>query len=226
MRAVRPVLLDAFCGAGGAGHGYWRAGFRVVGIDIKAQPYYPYEFIQGDALEYIKEHGHEYDAIHASPPCQGYSRLKSFVDVSGYPKLLEPVRDLLIASGKPWVIENVIGAPLVDPVLICGAGLDITALDPMTGGALVLARHRIFESNVPLVGMDCRCAEYSRRGYRIAGVYGGGTSRRPQDRGYVPDMETKRALMGMHWTRGVKPVTEAIPPRYSEHVGRQLLQYV
>lgn len=223
----RPLLLDTFCGVGGAAHGYWRAGFDVVGVDIRPQPDYPYRFIQGDAVEYLKAHGHEYDAIHASPPCQGYSSVRSFTDVSKYPTLVEPVRDALVATGLPWVIENVVGAPLIDPVLVCGASLGVTALDERDGRALVLRRHRLFESNVPLAAPVCECAEYVARGYRIAGVYGRGVSKGTTwHRGYVPYAATRRALMGIHWTRTSKSVSEAIPPAYAQLIGGQLIGHV
>ena len=102
-------LLDLFSGAGGAAMGYHRAGFDVVGVDKEPMKRYPFEFHQGDALEYLAEHGHEFDAIHASPPCQAYCSLKSMPNAKKHPELVEPTRALLKASGKPWVIENVIG---------------------------------------------------------------------------------------------------------------------
>ena len=128
--------------------GYHRAGFDVVGVDIAPQPNYPFEFHQGDALEYLEAHGREFDAIHASPPCQSFLNLgavnKSLGRKYDYPNLVEPTRELLLASGKPFIIENVVGAPLHDPVQICGTGLD-----------LPLRRHRRFESNFPLEGVAC-----------------------------------------------------------------------
>ena len=104
-------LLDLFCGAGGAAMGYSRAGFdEIIGVDIAPQPRYPFEFVQADALEYLAEHGH--DAIHASPPCQGYSIMHNLPWLRGreYPLLIKPTRDLMIHVGKPWVLENVMGA--------------------------------------------------------------------------------------------------------------------
>ena len=103
-------LLDLFSGAGGAAMGYHRAGFEVVGVDHKPQKNFPFEFIQADALEYCAEHGHEYDVIHASPPCQSYSRLRHLPFLKErrerHPKLIDPLRDFLIEIGKPYVIEN------------------------------------------------------------------------------------------------------------------------
>src|SRR5262245_50753326 len=106
--------------------GYSRAGFEVTGIDIAPQKNYPFKFIQADALEYIAAHGHEYDVIHASPPCQKFSKLRNIRKIkastdANYLDLVDPVRQLLIASGKPYVIENVVGAPLLNPVMLCGS---------------------------------------------------------------------------------------------------------
>ena len=107
-------LLDLFCGAGGAAMGYHRAGFEVVGIDIAPQPNYPFEFVQADAMEFPLD---GFDAIHASPPCQAYTALAT----GKHPRLIEPMRERLASSGVPWVIENVVGAPLRQPVLLCGS---------------------------------------------------------------------------------------------------------
>ena len=112
---AKPRLLDLFCGAGGAAMGYYRAGFDVVGVDIKPQPRYQFEFHQGDALEYCAAHGYEFDVIHASPPCQAYSVTRS-IHGNEYPDLVAVTRAALQATGKPWVIENVVGAPLFSPL--------------------------------------------------------------------------------------------------------------
>ncbi len=133
-----PSLLDLFCGGGGAAMGYSRAGFtEIVGVDNQPQKNYPFEFVQADALEYLTEHGHEFDAIHASPPCQGYSIMRNlpWLRDKEYPLLIDPVRELLEATGKPWVIENVMGAHLPAGWL-CG-----------TMFGLPFYRHRAFETN-------------------------------------------------------------------------------
>src|SRR5690349_21006456 len=134
----KPRLLDLFCCAGGAGVGYSRAGFEVVGVDIKPQPNYPLAFIQADVLTLDPKFIALFDAVHASPPCQSYSDLaKRNGNGDEWPRLIEPVRKILQDSGKPWVIENVEGAPLIDPVVLCGT---------MFRGLRVL-RHRLFEAS-------------------------------------------------------------------------------
>ena len=121
-------LLDLFCCAGGAGKGYVDAGFEVVGVDIDPQPNYPFEFHQADAIEFVSAHGHEFDAIHASPPCQAFSKTKTLHD-NEHPDLIEPTREALIATGKPWVIENVVGAPLINPIKLTGQHFGMVAPD-------------------------------------------------------------------------------------------------
>jgi len=141
LASRKPRLLDLFCCAGGAGVGYSRAGFEVVGVDNKPQSNYPLPFIQADALKLDPEFIASFDAIHASPPCQSYSDLaKRNGNAHEWPRLIEPVREILIASGLPYVIENVDGAPLLNPMVLCGT---------MFKGLRVL-RHRLFETNFKL----------------------------------------------------------------------------
>jgi DNA (cytosine-5)-methyltransferase 1 len=126
----RPKLLDLFSCAGGAAMGYHRAGFEVVGVDISPQPRYPFEHHVGDALEYLAAHGHEFDAVHASPPCQthtAYGRSDTVGWVERYQDFLPQTRAALIELGKPYVIENVVGAPMDAPFQLCGSsfGLDV-----------------------------------------------------------------------------------------------------
>ncbi len=138
----KPRLLDLFCCAGGAGTGYSLAGFDVLGVDIKPQPNYPFPFIQTDALNLDSKFVLTFDAIHASPPCQSYSDLaKRNGNADAWPRLIEPVRDLLVESGLPYIIENVEGAPLRNPIVLCGT---------MFKGLRVL-RHRLFEANFPIL---------------------------------------------------------------------------
>ncbi len=223
--ASRPRLLDLFCGAGGAAMGYHRAGFDVVGVDIKPQPHYPFEFIQGNALAVLADRWFitpRFDAIHASPPCQRYS---SITRVNGaqesHPDLVSATRELLEATGLPYVIENVVGAPLREPVLVCGVALGMN-LD-----RYVLRRHRLFESNVALMSPGCAC---HRGDGKTLGVYGGGptTTKRPNLGGGRPQQATRaqaRELMDMPWATK-KEINEAIPPAYTELIGHQLLAHI
>lgn len=228
-----PRLLDLFCCAGGAGMGYHRAGFEVVGVDIKPQPHYPFEFHQADALEYLREHGHEFDAIHASPPCQRYSAMTNgrWQDrIENHPDLIEPVRKLLKIFGKPYIIENVPGAPLINPVLLCG-----TMFGLQTKHGSQLRRHRYFETNFP-VGLTPACQHNKasvigvygggqnpnrKRIPATVGVYGhaGGTSERD---GLIQfGTQDRRDAMGIDWMVG-KELSESIPPAYTEWIGKQI----
>ena len=146
-------LLDLFCGAGGAAMGYSRADFdQIVGVDIKPQPRYPFEFVQADALEFLAEHGHEFDAIHASPPCQGYSIMHNLPWLRGrdYPLLLLPTLEMLEGLGKPYVVENVMGARYGSKTLK-KRGLEAHGLKAgwLCGGmfGLPFYRHRLFATN-------------------------------------------------------------------------------
>lgn len=212
---TRLKLLDLFCKAGGAGEGYRRAGFEVCGVDIEAQPNNPHQFIQGDALEYLAAHGHEFDAIHASPPCQGYSQLRAMHPGREYPLLIEPVRNLLKQGGKPWIIENVPGAPLqhysdlfgTHGVMLCGS---MFGLGVKRG---FLRRHRLFELSFPVPQMPC-----SHKG-RAVGVYGHGGQNGKHRMLY---REEAAEAMGITWMSRDE-MCQAIPPAYTEWLGRQLL---
>jgi DNA (cytosine-5)-methyltransferase 1 len=209
----RPRLLDLFCCAGGAGMGYSRAGFDVVGVDIDPQPNYPFEFVQGDALQYLAKHGREFDAIHASPPCQGYTALKA-VHGNVWPLLIEPTRRMLDQIGVPYVIENVQGAPVRRDLTLCGEMFGLRVI-----------RHRFFE----LGGWTAsRPAHIPHRG-RVAGwrhgeffdgpyfaVYGNGGGK-----GTVAQWQD---ALGIDWTSDRRELAEAIPPAYTEHIGRQLIR--
>ncbi|MGH8010587.1 MAG: DNA cytosine methyltransferase, partial [Candidatus Binatia bacterium] len=134
----RPLLLDLFCGAGGAAMGYYNAGFRVIGVDVNPMPRYPFEFHQYDAFDFLEAYGHGFDAIHASPPCQHYSDLAHRNgNADDWPDLLSDVRIALASAGRPYVIENVEGAPLSNPIWLCGVQFP----------GLRVIRHRGFESN-------------------------------------------------------------------------------
>lgn len=149
----KPRLLDLYCSAGGAGMGYHRAGFEVVGVDIVAQKNYPFEFHQADALTYPLE---GFDAIHASPPCQAYST--ATLDQSRHPDLYAPTRDILVASGLPYVIENVMGAPYDHGFILCGSMFDMP-----------IQRHRNFETSWMVFQPPCRHDRWTHRPFTITG---------------------------------------------------------
>ena len=212
-------LLDLFCCAGGAAVGYARAGFEVVGVDIVPRPNFPHAFIQADAMQLDPEFIASFDAIHASPPCQSYSDLaKRNGNADEWPRLIEPVREMLRASGKPYVIENVEGAPLLNPVVLCGT---------MFPGLRVL-RHRLFEANFQIVApphkkhpkvhtFDKRKSHFGKTNEwtDFVQVTGGGNS----------SLAAARDAMGIDWmTKG--EINEAIPPAYTELIGRQLMAYL
>lgn len=218
-------LLDLFCGAGGAATGYHRAGFdEIVGVDIKPQPRYPFQFVQADALEFVKSFGPSFDAIHASPPCQRYS---AGTRVNGtahlHPDLVGPVRDALRNVGKPYAIENVIGAPLTRPLELCGSQFGLR------GDVYVLRRHRLFELSVSSFSLLPPCVHQGA----VIGVYGdhGRDRRRPAgtERGFQLSNETARreasAAMDIHWMNW-RELSQAIPPAYTEYIGRQLLAHL
>lgn len=208
----RPRLLDLFCGAGGAAMGYNRAGFEVVGVDIKPQKRYPFEFVQGDALEYVAAHGREFDAIHASPPCQAFTAYRRAGNVRPALNLIPQTRAVLIASGKPYVIENVPGAPLINPVILCGSmfGLDVR-------------RHRLFETTVTMLVPPCAhptgpgkypCSS-DRENLRQTAEIGS----------WDISKEDQAAAIGIDWMT-VPEMSQAIPPAYTEFIGRRLMEEV
>lgn len=230
----KPRLLDLFCCAGGAGKGYADAGFAVVGIDIVARPRYPFEFVKADALTLDMAWVRTFDAIHASPPCQAHTSMKTMHNAKEHADLIEPTRALLIASGLPWIMENVVGAPLADPILLCGTMFGLGVEDAE------LRRHRLFETNIsiPLVP-QCQHGQRdvigvygghirNRRRARTIGIYGEGVgdSRRKFDKG-VPDfsIEQGRQAMGIDWMTTAE-LSQAIPPAYTEWLGRQLIAHL
>jgi DNA (cytosine-5)-methyltransferase 1 len=192
--------------------GYSRAGFEVVGVDIKPQPHYPFEFHQADALEYVAEHGREFDAIHASPPCQRYSIYSRNMGTSeGHPDLIAATRASLIATGRPYAIENVPGAPLRNAVRLCGSSF-----------GLRVQRHRLFETNLPDLFLNPPC-QHDRLVPTLP-AYGHGTPqwhRQKLGRNISAD-EVRAALGGLDWMTRAEAV-QAIPPQYTEWIGRQLI---
>lgn len=201
-------LLDLFCCAGGAAQGYHLAGFDVVGVDIFPQPLYQDDFIQADVMELTLDFLRGFDAIHASPPCQAFTRARQ-IQGNAHPDYVDRVRGMLRRTGKPYIIENVEGAPLLAPVLLCGA---------MFPG-LRTYRHRLFESNVALsapphpahivpttkMGRPPEPGKFMHVVGHFSGTREGGEA------------------MGINWmTR--EGLREAIPPAYTHHLGRQLME--
>lgn len=207
---MRPRLLDLFCGAGGAAMGYHRAGFDVVGIDLSPQSNYPFPFIQADALS-PPVRLEDFDLIHASPPCQTFTRAGHLRDAQGKDAttvdLLEPTRALLKASGVPYVIENVPGAP-IHGVTLCGS---------MFG--LKVRRHRVFECWPPVL-MVPMC-DHPRQG-RPVGVYHRLGDNIPSGGRTAASMQEANEAMGIDWMI-FRELKEAIPPAYTEWLGRQML---
>jgi len=209
------TVLDLFCGAGGASMGYHRAGFSVVGVDIKPQPRYPFEFHQGDALEFAAQHGHEFDLIHASPPCQGYSKLRFLPQnkLNHYPLLIEPTRTRLRTLGKPYIIENIHGAPLVHPMVLNGVFFGLTAW-----------KVRDFECSpwllAPILPKKPKgrnvapINEFEKGQYGLMRVAGQSFS--------VPHA---RKAMDISWMTRAE-LAQAIPPAYTEYIGGQMLRFL
>lgn len=220
---TRPLLLDLFCGAGGAAMGYSRAGFDVIGIDHKPQPRYPFRFLQADLTE-----GIPWDALketfgitpgdvaayHASPPCQRYAGItKTAGNQNNHPDLVGVTRDYLKQLSKPYVIENVPEAPLQDALMLCG-----------TMFGLLVIRHRLFEVAPTLPYFHHPPCQHIRKTVT--------TGRRPDREkhyhtvvGHYPDHEFAKEAMGIDWmTRN--ELKEAIPPAYTEYIGRHLIAHL
>lgn len=227
-----PELLDVYCGEGGAGEGYARAGWTVTGVDNNRNRLtrYPFKTHQADAIEFLLEHGHEYDAIHASPPCTGYTRGTAAVPdrLTRYDRLIAATREALQIVGKPYVIENVEDAKreLRNPGLLCGRQFNLTATDT-DGTPLVMDRHRLFESNVFFLYPPHPAHDDTQ----VAGSYGG--ARRDKDEarhvrkgGYVPkSVDVQRQLLGTPWM-SEKGCQLSIPPAFTEWLGAQLLEHL
>jgi DNA (cytosine-5)-methyltransferase 1 len=215
----KPRLLDLFCGAGGAAMGYSRAGFEVVGVDINPQPHYPFTFIQADVFDYLDrwtdplhQLADGFDAIHASPPCQAYSTTKGLRQENVHPELVGPVRDLLRATGLPYVIENVVGAPLENPLMLCGSMFE----------GLRVYRHRLFECEPPIYWPPHAC----NHSYAMPASKGEYHTLDKQPFitavGHNFQAASGRIAMQIDWmTRD--EMAQAIPPAYTEWIGRQLL---
>lgn len=206
----KPRLLDLFCGAGGASMGYSRAGWEVFGVDIEPQPNYPFRGIVGDAVAMAETVGPGFDAIHASPPCQGFTAYKRRPGhVAPRLNLIPVIREKLDRIGRPYVIENVPGAPLENPVQLCGSsfGLDVR-------------RHRLFETNWDLPPLAC---DHSWQTPRFPQATNRKNLRRTVEVGVwrIP-LEVQQRAMGIDWME-LEELSEAIPPAYTEYIGRHML---
>jgi DNA (cytosine-5)-methyltransferase 1 len=211
----KPRLLDLFSGASGCAVGYDRAGFEVAcGVDIDPQPHYPFPFVQADVFELDEKWLRSFDVIHASPPCQAYTPLKARQNGKEYPDLLGPTRKLLQRVGRHYVIENVPGAPLEAPICLCGSSF-----------GLPLRRHRFFETSFALLAPPCNHGalpeniEIMNRGWkktRFVPVHGSGGCKA---------RELWPIAMGIDWMT-TRELAQAIPPAYTEWLGKRLLAFL
>lgn len=224
-----PRALDLFCCAGGASMGLHRAGFDVIGIDIKRQPRYPFPFIQADALRppvRLKD----FDFIWASPPCQAHTALKKMWNAKQHPDLIPQTREMLAASGVPYAIENVPGSPLKSTIRLCG-----TMFDLRTPCGAELRRHRYFETSFMMLAPSCN------HGRKVIGCYGGHVRDRCRTitvTGNTPQQNVQRnrvrqtfsvedaaAAMGIDWMT-MAGLSQAIPPAYGEFIGRAAIKLI
>lgn len=219
----KPRVLDLFCCAGGASMGYHMAGFEVVGVDINPQPNYPFTFIQADVMkEFEPSDAAGFDIVRASPPCQGYTSLND-LNKASHDQLIGPVREMLIATGKPYEIENVENAywDMKSPVMLCGSSF-----------GLRVRRHRLFEASWNIPEPPCEHAwQNDHKPYRlhisesrgdvrrsgVVPVYGGNQFVGGQSRFY------KSVAMGIDWMTEAE-VNEAIPPAFTRHIAKDFLR--
>lgn len=210
----RGIALDLFCAAGGASMGLSRAGFEVVGIDIQPQPRYPFKFIKGDALKPpLSLKG--FDFIWASPPCQAHSSMKTMHNAKKHESLIVKTREMLKKSGVPYVIENVVGAPLKNPIMLCGTMFGLGAEESE------LRRHRIFECSRSFLTPQC-----SHNADGVIGIYGGHVRNRRRLKGErgvdgFPGSAGRRAMQ-IEWMT-LNELSQAIPPAYSEFIVNAML---
>jgi len=210
---VKEKLLDLFCGAGGAAMGYYRAGFtEIVGVDNHPQKHYPFTFVLGDALEYLREHGSEFDFIHASPPCQRYSTMTPKHTRDSHPDLLPSTAEALRSFGLPYCIENVAGARklLNSPLLLCGTMFNLKT-----------RCHRFFETSFPVFS-PATC-NHSKEQLFVTTAGSNSCNIRPlvggvkrKSTSYAPE------AYGIDWM-DFEDLRQAIPPAYTEFIGKQFL---
>ena len=205
-------LLDLYCGVGGASVGYHQAGFEIYGVDLKHGKRYPYTYLRADVLDVLtdEEYINQFDVIHASPPCQTHSITQHLRNAQGKTTskldLIPETRAALIASGKPYIIENVPGSPLINPIQLCGSSF-----------GLKVRRHRLFESNLSLIGSECLHKEQGRP----VGVYGSLRDDIPHGGKTADSIDQAREAMGISWAIWSELV-EAIPPLYTSYLGNQI----
>lgn len=213
---MNPIILDLYCGAGGASKGYFKAGFEPIGVDHGPQPRYPFLFLRWDAVAFARTQWQFIErcaAIHASPPCQRYTQSALYRRNMGceYPDLVGPTRDALELTGKPWVMENVVGAPMRPDLKLCGCFFN-----------LPIRRVRIFETSW---GAKWTAPEHKHAGPVLSVVGCGTPTWVRQKLGYSPVAQDYRDAMGIQWmTR--KELSQAIPPAYTELVGRMLKEQI
>lgn len=222
---IRPLLLDMFCGAGGAAVGYHRAGFEVVGVDIHPQPRYPFSFIREDALEYAARYGSGFDAVHASPPCQSYSAMQATNKSRGrkprFCGMIPDVQGVLRSTALPWVIENVVRSDLEPTVILCGTmfGLRVKGYE--------LRRHRLFKCSFP-VPMPGECDHRSQSVFvSTSGAKHNHWNKSRMEKNWTVPVPGRvaRELMNVDWMNEFE-LGESIPPAYTEYIGRFLMAEV
>ena len=200
-------LLDLYCCGGGASYGYSLAGFDVTGVDIVDQPNHRGKFVRGDAIEFLLRNHQHFDIVHASPPCQAYSTASKQFRLKGkeYVDLIAPTRAALLEVGLPYIIENVPGSPLFNPIELCGSMFGLRTY-----------RHRLFESNMPLeapphpkhVAPNAKMGRNPKDGEFIQYV------------GHFPGVKMVQEMTGLHWL-GQKELAQSIPPQYTHYLGKQ-----
>lgn len=218
---MRPILLDLYCSAGGAAEGYSRAGFDVYGVDNRKQPRFPFAFEQADALDFLQRYGRDFDAIHASPPCQRHSRgtkIHGAEAIARHVDLIAPTRELLRKSGRPWIMENVALAPLHNTIMLCGAMFGLRTY-----------RHRLFESSEllyapPHLKHTTPCAPVWGRDLRDTGGFATWWDRGAfvVVAGHAFPVSAGRVAMGIDWMTAAE-LAQAIPPAYTQWLGAQLM---
>lgn len=209
-------LLDLFCGAGGAAKGYANCGFEILGIDIEQQRNYPFEFIQADAIEYLKATDlSSFSAIHASPPCQRWSTASGKSDRSSYPDFIRPLRPILEDTGLPYIIENVEYAPLRNPLKLCGV------IFPN----LRVIRHRLFECNFFVEQPKLECGNHPFLYKHKNGTQNPYTGYVTIAGGGDAPLKAAQDAIGIDWMP-MKDLSQAIPPTYTEYIGQYLIRHL